>query len=508
MNQQKNVRRSRKKAPDDTLYTASEAAEKLGMPMSTFQTRVRKGEIKKTTPPGKTEGFYPKVDIDQMAAERQQGETSRTRQEQRVHQIQSDEHAETDWVTFPDEPYAYVLDTELYGVENSVSPSITWTWWEKNPRACMILYNRENRKDIWGLLSIIPMEEDTIFKILRGEMEEKDIRPEHVLTYEPGQSYSCYVAAASLRPERKKYFGLLLHRVMDYWCEQYPDIQIKKLYAFALDDDEGDGWRLIRKLYFAPRYDISDNAWELRLDRKNPSPILQRFQQCLEQKQAHRKREHMSPIPVSLETSGASPQASSILFEQATQEDISACIEISRAIFGGDGTPLETRLAWLARNPEIFYVLRSPQEVVGYASLIALTEEKIMKILKEEEQPRDIRPEDIQEFVPGRPLDFYVMAVCVKPGFPRKEKRLYASRLLLGLAETVLLNFADRGIVVRKLFARSRMSDGIRLLEDMRFKDFPVADSVDKRLFVLDVETSDSLFVKRYKGALEQFQSK
>jgi hypothetical protein len=506
MNQQENTPRSRKKAPDDSLYTAAEAAEKLGMPMSTFQTKVRKGEIEKFTPEGKKEGFYPKAVIDRMASERQQGSSSRSHQDQPVHQIQSDGYAETDWVTLPDEPYAYVLDTELYGVENSVSPSITWTWWEKNPRACMILYNRENRRDIWGLLSIIPMEEEIIFKLLRGEMEEKEIRAEHVLTYEPGHSYSCYVAAASLRPERKKYFGLLLHRVMDYWCEQYPDIQIKKLYAFALDEDEGDGWRLIKKLYFAPRYDISENAWELRLDRKNPSPILQRFQQCLEERQTHQGRNHMSPITVPVQSVDTSSEAPSAIFEHATPDDIPACIEISRAIFGGDGTPLETRLAWLERNPEIFYVLRSTQGVVGYASLIALAQEKILKILREEEQPRDIQPIDIQEFVPGEPLDFYVMAVCVKPGFSRREKRVYASRLLLGLAETVLQSFAQRGLVVRNLFARSRMPDGIRLLEDMGFRDFPLADGIDKRLFVLEVETSDSLFVRRYREAFQNYR--
>lgn len=196
------------------------------------------------------------------------------------------EEGQTDWIKFADEPYAYVLDCELYGVENAVSPSITWTWWEKNPRACHILYNKNNRKDIWGLLSIIPMEEDIIFRLLRGEMQEKEIAPDHVLKYEPGHTYSCYVAAASMRADKRAYFGRLLHSVMQFWYEQYPDIQIRTLYASALDGDEGEGIRLIRKLFFAPRYDIGENAWELRLDRYNPSPVVQQFQRSLKEKRA------------------------------------------------------------------------------------------------------------------------------------------------------------------------------------------------------------------------------
>jgi proline iminopeptidase len=36
---------------------------------------------------------------------------------------------------------------------------------------CRVLYNAENRKDIWGYLTIIPMEEESIFKLLRREMQ-------------------------------------------------------------------------------------------------------------------------------------------------------------------------------------------------------------------------------------------------------------------------------------------------------------------------------------------------
>lgn len=514
MNQKTTAQPSRrKKAPDDTLYTAAEAAEKLHMPTSTFQTHVRNGKIPKVVPEGRSEGFYLKDVIDAMAEERERKALSENSKKVRgTPQVRLDEQAETDWITLADEPYAYVLDTELYGVENSINPSITWSWWEKNPRSCMILYNRENRKDIWGLLSIIPMEEETIFKLLRGEMEEKEIRPVHVLRYEPGNSYSCYVAAASIRPERKKYFGHLLHRVMDYWCEQYPDIQINKLYAFALDEDDGDGIRLIRKLYFAPRYDISDNAWELRLDRYNPSPLIQRFKECLSEKATTRKREHMAPITlpvVSTVTSGEGTEQTktpAVIFERAKPQDIAACVGISKAIFGGDGTPLETRLAWLKKCPDIFYVLRSQDEIVGYTSLVALKQEKIEKILREEEQPKGIQPDDIQDLIPATPLDFYVMAVCVKPGFPKKEKRLFASRLILGLTEDILLDFAKRGIIVNKLFARSRMPDGVRLLEDMDFKDLPTPPGINKRLFVLDTLTSNSLFIKRYNDALKEYQ--
>ncbi len=70
----------------------------------------------------------------------------------------------------------------------------------------------------------------------------------------------------------------MIESVFEYWCWMYPDIRFKKLYAFAASDG---GLDLMRHLFFSPRYDLGDNAFELDPYRRNPSKIIKQFQNCL-----------------------------------------------------------------------------------------------------------------------------------------------------------------------------------------------------------------------------------
>src|SRR5436305_14656492 len=54
------------KAPA-AFYTASQAMRRLGMNKGTFFYHVRTGKITKITPPGASEGYYKKEEIDAMA---------------------------------------------------------------------------------------------------------------------------------------------------------------------------------------------------------------------------------------------------------------------------------------------------------------------------------------------------------------------------------------------------------------------------------------------------------
>lgn len=477
-----------------------------GLSETTFRRKVQEYPIRNKLPEGRSRGtLYFAQDVQEVIEQSRKEVPS-----QGVHLKERDknieEEAQTDWIKLADEPYAYVLDCELYGVENAVSPSITWTWWEKNPHACCIVYDKQNRKDIWGLLSIIPMKEEIIFRLLRGEMEEKDIRAEHVLTYEPGQSYSCYVAAASIRPDRRSYFGRLLHSVMQFWCEQYPDAQISKLYAFALASEEGEGIRLIRKLFFSPRYDIGENAWELRLDRYNPSPIIQQFQNCLKEKQA--KKVVDVPITFTRENVNMRSNISSASFRRATsRKDFIAAVDIEGDIFNSktdhDDFYVDLWYSWHQKNPEMFYVLEDKDRIVGFVSMLPLDRQKIDRIFKEEETPSDVSPEDIHAFEPNVPLDLYIHVMGVRPGYGDMAKHTYGADLLRGLIG-VFRNFGQRGIIIRTLFARTRMPDGLQLLDHMNFTEIKPSLAPGKRHFFLDVDKSNDLLVREYKQTLQK----
>ena len=146
---------------------------------------------------------------------------------------------------------------------------------------CRILFEKNNRENIWGAITVMPMREETIFKILRDELREKDIRPDDILTYEKQGNYCGYIPSAMIRPQHSQHFRKLVESVFDFWCEQYPRTQLTRLYAFAASEK---GLDLIHHLFFSPRYDLGENAFELDPYRRNPSKLIKYFQRCIEQK--------------------------------------------------------------------------------------------------------------------------------------------------------------------------------------------------------------------------------
>lgn len=200
-------------------------------------------------------------------------------------------------------------------------------------------------------------------------------------------------------------------------------------------------------------------------------------------------------------------QPNRIQFKQTiASEDVAECLQIDKEIYGSPGVSAEKRLLWLEKNPELLYVLKS-ERVVGYVSILPLKREKIDGILREELYLRDITVEDIQTFEPRKPLDTYIMSVAIRPeqAFDMETKRLLASQLVGGLMNK-LLEWGKRGVVFQNLLARSRFADGIRMLTELGFKNYPMAMTPDERFsyFILEVDTSDSLFIRRYKRALEK----
>ena len=71
---------------------------------------------------------------------------------------------------------------------------------------------------------------------------------------------------------------------LSYWCRQYPERHIEKIYADAATE-HGD--MLARKLYFSPLYHISDTAYVLDLRKPGISKVVRTFQECLKQKENH-----------------------------------------------------------------------------------------------------------------------------------------------------------------------------------------------------------------------------
>lgn len=256
----------------EEFYTPNEARAKLGaISAEELKRYVEAGKVEKFIPPQhKRKGYYKKEDIDRLAREKRLQPKIKAKPEALA--------GETDWAKSSDLPYMLAYDYENYGPANTVDISITRTWWEKNPYMARILFNANDRRDIWGGITIMPMKEETIIRLLRDEITECQITADDILTYEKGNKYHCYVASATVKEKHAPHFRELLNSVFDFWYDSYPEIQIEKLYAYAGSEK---GWDLIKRLFFAPRYDIGKNAFELYPLLRNPSKLIKPFQQCL-----------------------------------------------------------------------------------------------------------------------------------------------------------------------------------------------------------------------------------
>jgi hypothetical protein len=193
-------------------------------------------------------------------------------------------------------------------------------------------------------------------------------------------------------------------------------------------------------------------------------------------------------------------------FVKATVEDMPTAVELAAAVFGGLNTiPVEKRTAWLKKNPDIDYLLKQEDQLVGYLTFIPLRPETIEDLMTLRRYAKDLTAEDILPYIPNEPVDIYGMAIGVRPGFSNNQKRTWGERLILG-ARDVLLDLGKRGIIVRSIVAHSFTPDGIRLMKHLGFTETaPKAPGLHD--FLIDVEQSGLPFLLEYKQALHEWKA-
>jgi len=192
------------------------------------------------------------------------------------------------------------------------------------------------------------------------------------------------------------------------------------------------------------------------------------------------------------------------IFRKATKKDIPICMEIMlgshpRAQQQGI-TPLETRLAWLDKNPDLYYVFEHDNIIVGYTGVLPLKPEKVQEVLDGEGLVIDIKPEEIQEFKPGNPLHIYIMTMRTRPHISKSEKRAYGVRLVGGLI-TIFIDLIDKGVAIDTLYADSETVDGIRLLRHMHFTE--TSSTISHKNYILKINSPEAQeMLQKYRHGL------
>lgn len=412
------------------------------------------------------------------------------------------------------------IGTEAVGLHNVMS------WLKKNNEIYWLLSNPQDRRDVWATLSVLPLGEEMIFKVLRGEVPLNDVTAEHIQNYAPGQEYSCYLSAVA-RPEYQDMLPLLVQHVFTHWCKRPHPFRIKSLYVATHGLETSPGWEVAKTFYFSPRYEMSRvdrgvYAWELRLDFPNPSIDVQMLKKCFEQQKQganfmisspakeRRSRERLRDL------AGFRPFISDgVITKDArfrpakSDEDIKEVLRINAALFGPskftEAELVHARRAWLDRNPEIYHVLEYQGKIVAFLSLLPLQYETVQKLVRGEIGVSEVPLSDIQPHAPGHPIDIFVQTLGVDPAFEEDQKtyKKFGAWMIKGIMN-MFYNWGRNGIEIGKVFARSDTFHGAYTSIGLGFEEVPAPEGVHKRIFVMDVARSEQPF---YRQALEEYRS-
>ena len=194
-------------------------------------------------------------------------------------------------------------------------------------------------------------------------------------------------------------------------------------------------------------------------------------------------------------------------FVKATIEDMPEAVELADEVFSGVNTiPVEKRITWLRKNPDIDYLLKQEGRIVGYFSLIPLRPETIEDLLTLNQFAKDLTAEDILPYTPNVPVDLYGMAIGTKPGVSHYQKHEWGKVLIVG-ARGVILDLAKRGMNIRSMHAHSNTPDGVKLMRHLGFTEIvPKAPVPGLHDFIIEVERSGIPFIMRYKEEFKKWQ--
>ncbi len=204
-----------------------------------------------------------------------------------------------------------------------------------------------------------------------------------------------------------------------------------------------------------------------------------------------------------------------VTFERASSEnDIKGIYDLCIAIYGIGGTPsYEERLKIWHKNPYVYYVVKQENIVVGYISLIWFKNEALKQLMGPTPKQSITTSagtgvysitgaENILPFVPGEPIDSLFISLGVRPGMSNTEQRTYSFKLIRDTV-TVLEEFAEQGMPVKKLYSTSERTDGIRLAQKLGMKEIRYeGDNIIR--FELDLEETNHPLLKEYQRIVKE----
>jgi hypothetical protein len=198
-----------------------------------------------------------------------------------------------DWVRPEDVPSGLALDQIVYNEMFLASAEVYMAWRRKNPKISMGAFDAKDRRIRYGYIGLIPLPESVILDVLMGKKNEKEITPDEILTYDEPGEYTLLANSAVIHPDYPELANRIIHAIMEFWIDQYPDKRIKRIYTQTVSEQ---GRTLAKKLYLGPLYIMEkniltriDDAYILDLQEEAVSKVIRQFQANLKVKEQQGK---------------------------------------------------------------------------------------------------------------------------------------------------------------------------------------------------------------------------
>jgi hypothetical protein len=271
-------------AAPKNFYTAAQATKRLGIPKTTFFHYVRTGKIKKVVPPGQVEGYYPKIDIDKMAKERELFILEYAAEPSNFNRASEE-----------DIRGIYDLCVSLFGITGTPTYELMLSWQRKNP---LTYYVVKQEDIITGYIGFLYLNEGTT-RFIMSESVPGVPSPAstEVLPFTPGAPIEGLFIGLAVRPglslQHARSHGRHLMtggiEVLENFVRQ--GMPVRKLYATSRTPD---GIKLCNKLGFTETMYPGDPIIRYELDvEKSDSPLLEDYRQILARANNH-KAQHDS----------------------------------------------------------------------------------------------------------------------------------------------------------------------------------------------------------------------
>jgi hypothetical protein len=186
----------------------------------------------------------------------------------------------------------------------------------------------------------------------------------------------------------------------------------------------------------------------------------------------------------------------------ALPEDLPGIVTLHQKLFGEAGSvKLAKQQTWHDKNPSIDIVAVLGDDVVGHIELMPLKDAALQGMLQGTLRGWEVQAEDIETYDEEKQYNIFVMFLGIDKSEDTSDQRWDAANLMRE-GERFMNEMAERGRIVRGLYATSRTRDGIFMLERMEFSQIAEFSNAKRKAYCIDMGTSKSAIARDYREYL------